>query len=580
MGGFLWTSKRRRNVARSRMGVLGSAGACALILATFVAAEPALAATITEYPVPTQTGNNLWGITTGTDGNLWFAEEYANKIARITTSGSIHEYPTPGTSSSGPYGITSGPDGALWFTARFGSEIVRMTTGGAFTEYPIPGGGSPAFIVTGPDNALWYTDDGGNFIGRVTTSGSFSKYPLPVNPSFPYGIAAGSDGALWFTERNTGRIGRITVLGTITEYVVPLAGSNPNFIAAGSDLALWFTDDHSKAIWRLTTTGSFTEYTYPGAGAPEGITAGPDGALWFADGASNFIGRITTSGSVTEYSVPTSSSLPNQITSGPDSALWFTELNGNNIGRLAVVGAPASLSLAPKTQLLMVGSQACLTATVSDSNGARTPNVNVVFNVTTAAVTQASPSSGTVVTNSSGQATFCYTAQLSGQDAVHAFADTNKNGVQDPGEPSDDATVTWFAFGTSSGATFAIGDLAPNGTGPALPGDAVTWWSSQWASLNPMTGGPSPSSMKGFPGFGDMPAIPNCGGTYRTSPGNSGSPPATVPNYMGVIVSSHVTRNGSVITGDVRHIVVVKTNPGYVPDPGHSGTGTVVSYLC
>jgi hypothetical protein len=72
------------------------------------------------------------------------------------------------------------------------------------------------------------------------------------------------------------------------------------------------------------------------------------------------------------------------------------------------------------------------------------PNVNVVFSVPSAATTQASPSSGAVVTNSSGQATFCYSAQLPGQDAVHAFADPDNNRVQDPGEPFDDATVTWI----------------------------------------------------------------------------------------------------------------------------------------
>ena len=27
-------------------------------------------------------------------------------------------------------------------------------------------------------------------------------------------------------------------------------------------------------------------------------------------------------------------------------------------------------------------------------------------------------------------------------------------------------------------------------------------------------------------------------------------------------------------------IVIVKTNPGYQPDPAHAGTGTVVATLC
>jgi hypothetical protein len=86
--------------------------------------------------------------------------------------------------------------------------------------------------------------------------------------------------------------------------------------------------------------------------------------------------------------------------------------------------------------------------------------------------------------------------------------------------------------------------------------------------------------MKGFAGFEDMPATPNCGNNWATDPGNSTPPPATVPDYMGVIVSSHVTQNGSVISGDIKHVVVVKNNPGYAPNPGNPGTGTVLGYLC
>jgi hypothetical protein len=49
---------------------------------------------------------------------------------------------------------------------------------------------------------------------------------------------------------------------------------------------------------------------------------------------------------------------------------------------------------------------------------------------------------------------------------------------------------------------------------------------------------------------------------------------------MGVIVSSHITQNGSVITGDIKQVVVVKINPGYAPDPGHPGTGQIVAIVC
>jgi hypothetical protein len=49
---------------------------------------------------------------------------------------------------------------------------------------------------------------------------------------------------------------------------------------------------------------------------------------------------------------------------------------------------------------------------------------------------------------------------------------------------------------------------------------------------------------------------------------------------MGVIVTSTAGKDGSATSGDTVHIVVVKTKPGYAPDPGHAGTGTVVAVVC
>jgi hypothetical protein len=49
---------------------------------------------------------------------------------------------------------------------------------------------------------------------------------------------------------------------------------------------------------------------------------------------------------------------------------------------------------------------------------------------------------------------------------------------------------------------------------------------------------------------------------------------------MAVIVTSSAAKSGPVISGDTAHIVIVRTDPGYAPDPGHAGTGTVVSQVC
>jgi hypothetical protein len=142
--------------------------------------------------------------------------------------------------------------------------------------------------------------------------------------------------------------------------------------------------------------------------------------------------------------------------------------------------------------------------------------------------------------------------------------------------------VVVAAFPTANGGTFVVGDL--EATGPLA---SLTWWSSQWAKINLMSGGPAPSSMKGFAGFEDM-ALPVplpplnelCGKHWTTDPGNSTPPPPSVPPYMLVIVSSHITQTGSVIEGDIHQLIIVKNDPGYAPDPGHPGTGNEVILVC
>jgi hypothetical protein len=137
-----------------------------------------------------------------------------------------------------------------------------------------------------------------------------------------------------------------------------------------------------------------------------------------------------------------------------------------------------------------------------------------------------------------------------------------------PVPPTPPPTVT-FAPG---GGSFVIGDRN------SAVGTNVTFWGAQWWRLNSPSGGPAPSSFKGF---ALSPKTPACGTNWSARPGNSSRLPAgPLPAYMGVIVTSQAAQSGSAISGDTVHIVVVKTNPGYQPNPGHPGTGTVVAQVC
>ena len=126
------------------------------------------------------------------------------------------------------------------------------------------------------------------------------------------------------------------------------------------------------------------------------------------------------------------------------------------------------------------------------------------------------------------------------------------------------ATGSTVLFAFAAGGTFVIGDRA------AQPN--VTFWGAQWWKLNPTSHGAAPPAFKGWAACSGA-----CTTGWTTGPGNSPPPPAgPLPTYMGVIVSGSIVKSGSTISGNTVHVVVVRTSPGYAPDPGHAGTGVVV----
>lgn len=139
--------------------------------------------------------------------------------------------------------------------------------------------------------------------------------------------------------------------------------------------------------------------------------------------------------------------------------------------------------------------------------------------------------------------------------------------------PSVDASQSVIVFAFPSRGIFVLGDQTASGLSP------VTFWGSQWTKQNNLSGGIAPSAFKGF---ADNPSTkpPQCGGTWTSSPGNSSSPVDVVPAYMGTAVSTSVGKNGAAVSGNIVKIVVVMTAPGYAPNPGHAGTGTIIATYC
>jgi hypothetical protein len=101
---------------------------------------------------------------------------------------------------------------------------------------------------------------------------------------------------------------------------------------------------------------------------------------------------------------------------------------------------PAVLVLEPETDTNTAGEEHCVTATVTDAAGDPSPGITVQFSVS-----GANSATGSAVTDANGQATFCYTGTVAGTDTITAYADTNRDAVQDPTEPGDTATKIYVA---------------------------------------------------------------------------------------------------------------------------------------
>jgi hypothetical protein len=232
------------------------------------------------------------------------------------------------------------------------------------------------------------------------------------------------------------------------------------------------------------------------------------------------------------------------------------------------------------------------TATVGDAALTASPacvaTTTLTYNGPTAGFTDAASPSGTLsdftATIDWGDGTAVSAGTVTGADGgpytvsgTHTYGTTGTftitTTINDVGGSTATTSCNTLGFGFApGGGSFVIGDQ--NGA----VGNSVTFWGAQWAKDNPTSGGPAPRSFKGF---AENPTTPSCGAAWATDPGNSTPPPdGPLPAFMAVIVTSSVAKDGSEISGNTVHIVVVKTDPGYAANPGHAGTGTVVAMVC
>lgn len=141
---------------------------------------------------------------------------------------------------------------------------------------------------------------------------------------------------------------------------------------------------------------------------------------------------------------------------------------------------------------------------------------------------------------------------------------------------------TTFVF-SQANPQFVVGDLAQGlqvGTAALKgnkPNPSLNFWGSQWWKNNPM----SEYSDAGWPSFkGYATTAGTCGQTWTSRVGNSPPPPATIGEYVDVIVTNKVWKDGPDLSGYIKQIIRVHQDGRYGPNPGHDGNGPLTEILC
>lgn len=263
---------------------------------------------ITQYPLPA--GIYPTCITRGPDQRLWVIDfGTPSYVVGTPTNGGILALTLGGTNGliatnyynsnltvhSRPGNIITGPDANLYFTEQLAGRIGKITTNGAITESPyFPTNCQPWDIIPGPDGALWFTEANSNKLGRIDTTLTITnEYLLPTNFAgltldYPGGLIVGPDKNFWYTDPPASCITQVVLNGTNLTYV-----TNTTYFTN-------IVGSSNVVTTNISTNLNATQFFTPSTNsAPRRLASGADSNIWFGEfvgapvvGYQNNIGKF------------------------------------------------------------------------------------------------------------------------------------------------------------------------------------------------------------------------------------------------------------------------------------------------
>jgi hypothetical protein len=452
----------------------------------------------------------------------------------LSTSSSTTFTVTPAPTNvtyTGPTTLTNGQPVILSGTLTTNEPTSGTDVAGETVTFTI-GSGSSAQSCTGTTNASGSASctvaKVNQTTGTVPVTTTFAGDNTYYQGSSTSTTAAVQSPTTLTVSATTGQYGGpTTVTGTLTDTTTghPIAGQTVTLTLNGTQSCTATTNANGVASCSITPNEPAGSYTLSGSyGGNPSNTTGP--ALLPSNGSNTFV--------VTKAPTTVTNTSPTIVVDGMPVTLTGTVSTAGGSG-------PGGL---PVTLTLGSGSTAQSCTGIASATGA-----------VSCTITNPNQTAGTVpVTVTFGGNSYYQSSSTSATETTASLPSTGD---------------------------FIVGNLTADGTATGSPktGTTVDFWGSQYWKNNAFSGViNAPASMKGY--IDSAPQLTCPTPNWTSDPGNSSHPPSTVPVNMVVIVGSTITQSGSTELGDVKHLVIVHTVPGYGPAPGHDGWGQIIATIC
>jgi virginiamycin B lyase len=160
-----------------------------------------------------------YGIAVAGDGSVWWAEDEADKMARVDPkTGEVSEYKIPYDGHAFPRRMNTDANGDLWVALWNAGKLMKIdykTKQMTIYSPPTPTGGNYSVIVDKKNNLIWVSEHQVDKIARFDPkTEEWVEFPLPEAESDPrrIDIDPTNPNRIFFSGNTPGRVGFVEVL--------------------------------------------------------------------------------------------------------------------------------------------------------------------------------------------------------------------------------------------------------------------------------------------------------------------------------------------------------------------------------